>query len=57
MIRIEISFSSKSVALYESTLEEAKAYVRALKENGVEVIKVEYFDKDTREADIKAGRV
>ena len=66
MIRIEILFGSQSKfdrgkkkghAMYENTLADAKAYVQSLIDNGVVVEKVAYFDKDTREADIAAGRV
>ena len=57
MIRVEICFPEKKTVFYEATIQEAKAYVRALIENGVDVIKVEYFDRDKREADIAAGKV
>lgn len=57
MTRYEIKTPHQSFAGCESTLAEAKAYVAALEEAGVEIVKVEYFDNETRIADIRAGRV
>jgi len=41
----------------ESTLADAKAYIKSLTDNGVEIAGVEYFDNDSRVADIRAGKV
>lgn len=41
----------------ESTMHDAKMYIFAMRDNGVNITKAEYFDKDKREADIAAGRV
>ena len=57
MTRYEITTPHKSFAGCESNLEDAKAYVAALVEAGVEVLTVNYFDNDARVADIRAGRV
>ena len=56
MIRYEVKTPYKSFVGCEPTLEEAKDYITALEEAGVEIIKVEYFDKEQRVADIRAGR-
>jgi len=63
MTRYEVETShpfekkNKRFAGCEGTLEEAKAHIQALIDNGITVVKVEYFDNDTRIADIRAGRV
>jgi len=59
MIRYEVKtpYKNGSFVGCEPTLEEAKDYIAALEEAGVEIIKVEYFDKEQRVADIRAGRV
>lgn len=57
MIRAEIKTTHKSFVFCEGTLEEAKAYTKAMEDNGVEILKAEYFDRETRLADINAGRV
>ncbi len=56
MTRYEITTPHKSFAGCEPTLEDAKAYVTALVDAGVEVLNVRYYDNDTRIADIRAGR-
>lgn len=57
MTRYEVKTPHKTFAGCESTIEDAKAYVAAMVEAGVEVLKVDYFDNETRIADIQAGRV
>lgn len=57
MIRYEVKTPHKSFVGCESTLKEAKDYIASLKDSGVEIIKVEYFDNDQRVADIREGRV
>lgn len=57
MTRYEIKTNHKSFAGCESNIEDAKAYVQGLVDAGVEILKVEYFDNETRIADIQAGRV
>ena len=39
------------------SLEEAKNYIASLVEAGVEILKVEYFDRDERVANIRKGLV
>ena len=55
MIRYEVKTPHKSFTGCESTLEEAKAYIAAIKKAGVEVLEVNYFDNEQRLADIRAG--
>ena len=57
MTRYEIETPNKCFAGCEDTIDNAKAYVESLKDAGVEVLKVEYFDNDQRIADIRAGKV
>ena len=57
MIRYEVNTPHKTFAGCEGTIEEAKAYINALTDAGVEILNVEYFDKDQRIADIRAGKV
>jgi len=57
MIRYEVKTPHKSFAGCESTIEEAKNYIASLVEAGVEILKVEYFDRDERVAAIRAGLV
>ena len=57
MIRIEIKTPHKSFVACESNMMEAKAYVQGLIDNDVEILKVEYFDRESRIADIRAGLV
>ena len=56
MIRYEVKTPHKTFAGCEGTIEEAKAYINALTDAGVEILNVEYFDKDQRIADIRAGK-
>ena len=51
MIRYEVKTPHKSFV----GCEEATAYISGLIEAGVEILKVEYFDKDQRIADIRNG--
>ena len=57
MIRYEVKTPHKTFAGCEGTIEEAKDYIAGLVEAGVEILNVEYFDKDKRVADIRAGKV
>lgn len=57
MIRAEVKTTNKSFVFCEDTEEEARAYVAALEENGVEIVHVEYFDRDARIAAIQSGEV
>ena len=57
MIRAEVKTPNKSFVFCEDTIEEAKAYAKAMTDNGVIIEKIEYFDLDRRIADIKTGRV
>ena len=57
MIRYEVKTPGKAFVGAEGTIEEAKAYIQALRDNGVEIVNVEYFDLDSRVADIRAGKV
>jgi len=57
MIRAEIKTPHKCFVFHESTIEEAKAYVKAMMENGVTILAAEYFDKEKRENDIRNGLV
>ena len=55
MIRYEVKTPHKSFVGCEGTLEEARAYIAGLIEAGVEILKVEYFDKAQRNTDIRNG--
>lgn len=57
MIRVEVKTPYKNFVFCEATLTEAKAYIEALIENGVEILDFEIHDRDSRVADIKAGKV
>jgi len=57
MTRYEVKTPHKSFAGCEDTIEEAKAYIAAIKKAGVEVLEVNYFDNDQRIADIRAGKI
>ena len=57
MIRYEVKTPHKTFVGCEGTIEEAKDYIAGLVEAGVEILNVEYFDKDKRVADIRAGKV
>jgi hypothetical protein len=56
MIRYEVKTKHKSFVGCESTLAEAKAYIRTCIENGLEVISARFYDNERRVADIMAGR-
>ncbi len=55
MIRYEVKTEHKAFVGCEDTLEEATAYIAGLIEVGIEILKVEYFDKDQRITDIRDG--
>jgi len=57
MIRYEVKTPHKSFVGCEPTIDEAKDYVKALIDAGVEILKVEYFDKDERINAIRNGLV
>ena len=57
MTRYEIKTSHKNFTGCEGTRAEAEAYVDALRNAGVEIIKVEYFNRDERVANIRDGRL
>ena len=57
MIRAEIKTPHKAFVFCEDTIEEARAYVAAMIENGVVVLKAEYYELDVRLADIRSGKV
>jgi hypothetical protein len=56
MTRYEVKTPHKSFAGCEGTIEEAKAYIAAIKKAGVEVLEVNYFDNEERVANIRAGK-
>ena len=56
MTRYEVKTPHKTFAGCESTIEEAKAYIAAIKKAGVEVLEVNYFDNEERVANIRAGK-
>ena len=57
MIRAEVQTSTRNFVFCEDTETEARAYIDRLKANGIDVKKVEYFDRDERIAAIRAGQV
>ena len=57
MVRYEVKTPHKSFVGCESTIEEAKNYIASLVEAGVEILKVEYFDRDKRVDAIRKGLV
>ena len=57
MIRYEAKTPHKAFVGCEDTLEEAKAYIQSLIDCGVEILKVEYFDKDERLNAIRNGEI
>jgi shikimate kinase len=57
MIRVEVTTAHKTFVFYEGTIEEARAYTKAMVANGVTVLKALYFDKEEREAAIRSGKV
>ena len=57
MIRYEAKTPHKAFVGCEDTIEEAKAYIQSLIDCGVEILKVEYFDKDERLNAIRNGEI
>ena len=57
MIRYEAKTPHKAFVGCEDTLAEAKAYIQSLMDAGVEILSVEYFDKDERVNAIRNGEV
>jgi|TARA_R110002050_G_scaffold218592_1_gene354502 hypothetical protein len=57
MIRYEVKTPHKSFVGCEDTIEEAKEYIQSLINCGVEILKVEYFDRDDRVDAIRKGEV
>ena len=57
MVRYEVETIHKSFVGCEDTLEDAKAYIAALEDAGVEIVSVEYYDRDERIAAIRSGNV
>ena len=57
MTRYEVKTSNKSFVGCEDNLEDAKSYIQSLIENGVQILKVEYFDNGQRIKDIQQGKV
>tara|TARA_R110000823_G_scaffold64591_1_gene151482 strand:+ start:349 stop:579 length:231 start_codon:yes stop_codon:yes gene_type:complete len=57
MIRYEVETPHKSFVGCEDTIEEAKDYIQSLVNCGVEILKVEYFDRDERINAIRNGEV
>jgi len=57
MIRYEAKTPHKAFVGCEDTLAEAKAYIQSLIDAGVEILSVEYFDKDERVNAIRNGEV
>lgn len=51
----EVKGSTKRIVGCEGNIEEAKAYVKAMTDAGVEIINTEYFNNDERIAAIQAG--
>jgi len=56
MIRYEAETPHKSFAGCEDTIEEAEAYIQSLIDAGVEIIRVDYYDRDHRLEEIRNGR-
>ncbi len=48
MIRYEVKTIHTAFVGCEDTMQEAKAYITALKDDGVEILSVEYYDLDER---------
>ena len=48
MVRYEVKTPHKSFVGCEPTLKEAKRYIASLVEEGVEILNVEYYDRDER---------
>ncbi len=57
MIRYEVKTPHKAFVGCEDTLTEAKRYIASLVEEGVEILSVEYYDRDERVAAIRNGDV
>ncbi len=57
MVRYEAKTIHKAFVGCEDTLEEAKTYIASLEEAGVEIVSVEYYDRDERIAAIRSGNV
>jgi len=57
MIRYEVETPHKSFVGCEDTIEEAKEYIQSLIDCGIEILKVEYFDKDERINAIRNGEI
>ena len=57
MTRVEVTTQHKSFVFYEDTEQEARDYVDAMEKNGVVILSVGYFDRDSREQDIRDGVV
>ena len=55
MIRYEVTTIYKSFVGCEDTQEEAEQYIKSLIDCGVEILKVEYFDRDQRISQIRNG--
>ncbi len=53
MVRYEVKTPHKSFVGCEPTLKEAKRYIASLVEEGVEILDVEYYDRDERVAAIR----
>jgi hypothetical protein len=57
MIRYEVKTPHKAFVGCEDTIEEAKAYIKSLVDADVQILKVEYFDRDERIAAIENGLI
>lgn len=61
MIRVEylskaaFEAKPKSGTFCEDTLDNAKASVKAMADNGIKFIEIRYYDRNQRLADIRAG--
>ena len=56
MIRYEAETPHKAFVGCEDTIEEAEAYIQSLIDCGVEIIRVDYYDRDHRLEEIRNGR-
>ena len=57
MIRYEVKTVHKSFTGCEPTMIEAENYINSLIDAGVEIIEVNYFNRDTRVKAIREGSV
>lgn len=57
MIRYEVKTPHKAFVGCEDNMIDARAYIKSLTDNGVEILKVEYFDRDARVTAIRNGEV